>query len=238
MLYFVRFQVLMAASMTMTAFWDIAICGLVEVGWCFRGVFCLHHQSELPQDCTAVYPRRLSSLCSILFWDFLHSLENSLSFSETSLQHLFIVHIGFFFVFIYFEIGIVLKINFNFSHFRCEKWWILMSELLIWTEWKSRLIQPRCGENFNPFFMLSLMISFKCIIYYFLDMHKIIYELSRNKKWNWYRLFSSTTILFFLNCSSYWVYWAYRQTINGTAPVQNWVELTQSLEGNKWWCGW
>jgi hypothetical protein len=31
-----RFQVLMAVSMKMTVFWDIALCGLVEVDQHFR----------------------------------------------------------------------------------------------------------------------------------------------------------------------------------------------------------
>jgi hypothetical protein len=42
--YSVRFQVLMAAGMKVTAFWDIAPCSLIEVERRFRGVYCLHHQ--------------------------------------------------------------------------------------------------------------------------------------------------------------------------------------------------
>jgi hypothetical protein len=41
-----RFQVLTAASMKMTAFWDIAPCSLVKVDQCFRGSYCLHHQGD------------------------------------------------------------------------------------------------------------------------------------------------------------------------------------------------
>jgi hypothetical protein len=42
----VRFQVLTAASMKLTAFWDIASCNLEEVYCCFRGAYCLHHQDS------------------------------------------------------------------------------------------------------------------------------------------------------------------------------------------------
>jgi hypothetical protein len=27
-------------------FLDVALCGLVEIDWCFRGVFCLHYRSD------------------------------------------------------------------------------------------------------------------------------------------------------------------------------------------------
>jgi hypothetical protein len=40
------FQVLMVASMKMTAFWDVAPCSLVEVDRRFRGVYCLHYQDD------------------------------------------------------------------------------------------------------------------------------------------------------------------------------------------------
>jgi hypothetical protein len=40
----VRFQVLTAPSMKMTAFRDVAPCSLVEVDGCFRGAYCLHLQ--------------------------------------------------------------------------------------------------------------------------------------------------------------------------------------------------
>jgi hypothetical protein len=40
---FVRFQVLMVASMKMAVFWVVAPCSLVEVYRCFRGACCLHH---------------------------------------------------------------------------------------------------------------------------------------------------------------------------------------------------
>jgi hypothetical protein len=44
--YNVRFQVLMAASMKIRAFWDVAPCSLVGIDRRFRGAYCLHHQDE------------------------------------------------------------------------------------------------------------------------------------------------------------------------------------------------
>jgi hypothetical protein len=41
---FMRLQILTAASMTLTAFWDIPPCSLVEIDRRFRGAYCLHHQ--------------------------------------------------------------------------------------------------------------------------------------------------------------------------------------------------
>jgi hypothetical protein len=38
----VRFQVLTAASMKMTVFWDVAQCSVVEIDRRFRGAYCLH----------------------------------------------------------------------------------------------------------------------------------------------------------------------------------------------------
>jgi hypothetical protein len=43
---FVGFQVLTAASMNITAFWNIAPCSVVEVARRFRGMHCLHHHSS------------------------------------------------------------------------------------------------------------------------------------------------------------------------------------------------
>jgi hypothetical protein len=39
----VKFQVLTAASMKMTFFWDIAPCSLAEIDRRFRGSYCLHY---------------------------------------------------------------------------------------------------------------------------------------------------------------------------------------------------
>jgi hypothetical protein len=38
----------MAVSLKIAAFWDIAICSLVEVYRRFRGAYCLCHQSDAP----------------------------------------------------------------------------------------------------------------------------------------------------------------------------------------------
>jgi hypothetical protein len=41
-----RFQVLTAASIKMTAFRDIALCSIVEADRRFRGAYCFHHQGD------------------------------------------------------------------------------------------------------------------------------------------------------------------------------------------------
>jgi hypothetical protein len=45
-----RFQVLTAASINITAFWDIAPCSFVNVDRRFRGAYCLHHQGPDDRD--------------------------------------------------------------------------------------------------------------------------------------------------------------------------------------------
>jgi hypothetical protein len=49
-IFWVRFQVLMAANMKMAVFWTVALCSLVEVYRRFRGSCCLHHQTHRPDD--------------------------------------------------------------------------------------------------------------------------------------------------------------------------------------------
>jgi hypothetical protein len=39
-----RFGVLMAVTMKNIIFWDVTLCSLIEVYWCFRGMYCLHLQ--------------------------------------------------------------------------------------------------------------------------------------------------------------------------------------------------
>jgi hypothetical protein len=56
----VRFQVLTAASMKMTVFWDVTLCSLVEVYRRFRGACCLNHQGD---ECHSVSSR----FCSFAF---------------------------------------------------------------------------------------------------------------------------------------------------------------------------
>jgi hypothetical protein len=41
-----RFQVLTAASMKMTAVWNVAPCSLIEADRRIRGVYCLHHHPD------------------------------------------------------------------------------------------------------------------------------------------------------------------------------------------------
>jgi hypothetical protein len=48
--YYMRFQVLTAASMTMTVFWNMASYSLTEADQHFRGVYCLHHQVLLMEE--------------------------------------------------------------------------------------------------------------------------------------------------------------------------------------------
>jgi hypothetical protein len=47
----VRFQVLKAANMKITVFWDVSVCCLVDVYRRLGGVHCLHHQ--IPVMCCA-----------------------------------------------------------------------------------------------------------------------------------------------------------------------------------------
>jgi hypothetical protein len=30
-------------TLKMAAFWGVALCSLVDINWCFRGAYCLHH---------------------------------------------------------------------------------------------------------------------------------------------------------------------------------------------------
>jgi hypothetical protein len=50
----VRFKVLTAASIKVTAFWDIAPCSLVGVDRLFKGTYCHHHQGDAE---TSVYSK-------------------------------------------------------------------------------------------------------------------------------------------------------------------------------------
>jgi hypothetical protein len=44
--YYVRFQVLTAASMKFRVFWDVAPCSLVGVDPRFTNAYCLHHEGD------------------------------------------------------------------------------------------------------------------------------------------------------------------------------------------------
>jgi hypothetical protein len=41
-----RFLLVTADSMTLTALWGTAPCSLVEVGWRFRGAYCVNYQGD------------------------------------------------------------------------------------------------------------------------------------------------------------------------------------------------
>jgi hypothetical protein len=61
--HFMRFQVVTAASLKMTDFWDIALCSLIGVDRRFRGAYLLRHQA------TPTGRRRsISQKALILFW--------------------------------------------------------------------------------------------------------------------------------------------------------------------------
>jgi hypothetical protein len=61
----VRSQVLMMASMKMTAFWDILLCTLTEVDQHFRDAYCIRHQGTLMMAvCTSETSMRLQSTIS------------------------------------------------------------------------------------------------------------------------------------------------------------------------------
>jgi hypothetical protein len=34
----------------MAVFWDVVPCSMVEIGRRFRGAYCFHHQSNIPED--------------------------------------------------------------------------------------------------------------------------------------------------------------------------------------------
>jgi hypothetical protein len=44
--FYVMLQVLTAANMNMTVFWDVAPCCLVEIDRSFRGAYCLTHLND------------------------------------------------------------------------------------------------------------------------------------------------------------------------------------------------
>jgi hypothetical protein len=48
--YYVRFQVLTAASMKFRVFWDVAPCSLVGVDQRFTDAYCLHHEGDDRHD--------------------------------------------------------------------------------------------------------------------------------------------------------------------------------------------
>jgi hypothetical protein len=81
---FVKFQVLTAASMNMTVFWDVAPCNLIKDYRRFRDAYCLHYRlddagrkylwnvGKLLPFFTAQHPRRQSFKCN---FDWMHFCE-------------------------------------------------------------------------------------------------------------------------------------------------------------------
>jgi hypothetical protein len=68
--YWVRFQVLLAASMKMTAFWVIAPCSLLEVDQGFRGAYCLCLQPDEAVCTSKTYiPECCNPLSYCLTWE-------------------------------------------------------------------------------------------------------------------------------------------------------------------------
>jgi hypothetical protein len=51
----VRFHIVMAAGMNMTVFWDVALCCVVDVYWCFGDAYCLHHQCDLMMEAACTF---------------------------------------------------------------------------------------------------------------------------------------------------------------------------------------
>jgi hypothetical protein len=45
-LYWVRFQVVTVLSMKMAVFGDVALCSLVDIDQCYRGVYCQKQPSS------------------------------------------------------------------------------------------------------------------------------------------------------------------------------------------------
>jgi hypothetical protein len=43
---FVRLEILKAMSIKMAVSWNIAPCSLIDTDGSFRGLYCLHHQSD------------------------------------------------------------------------------------------------------------------------------------------------------------------------------------------------
>jgi hypothetical protein len=82
----VRVNVLMAASMKITAFWNVTPCSLVEVGRRFRRTYCLYHQGLIMKVVhtseTSVYYS--AGICSI------HDISNLVFRSRGG--HIRVVH--------------------------------------------------------------------------------------------------------------------------------------------------
>jgi hypothetical protein len=77
------FQVLMAI-MKVIAFWDASPCSLIEVDWCFRGAYCLHHQGN---EALMIEEVHISKMSSLLQWDYMALYPRRLSSSFRNLAN-------------------------------------------------------------------------------------------------------------------------------------------------------
>jgi hypothetical protein len=77
---YVRFQVLMAASMKFSVFWDVVQCNHFEVDRRFRGSYCLYQHrpddggntndwnvGQLQRYCTSLHPKRQNIIILVSF---------------------------------------------------------------------------------------------------------------------------------------------------------------------------
>jgi hypothetical protein len=49
----IRYETLAGVTMNSAVFWDVALCSVIGVRWCFRGTYCLHLQEEICHACLA-----------------------------------------------------------------------------------------------------------------------------------------------------------------------------------------
>jgi hypothetical protein len=83
----VRFKVLVAASMKVDVFWDVAPCSLVDIDWHFRGAYCLHHQGDeeamrgTTSQKTVIF--KLCSPCSVIEIEALY--KNCMQFTKINI---------------------------------------------------------------------------------------------------------------------------------------------------------
>jgi hypothetical protein len=84
--HYVRFQILTAASMKMTVFWDVAPCNLKEVYRRFRSACFLPRKGTLLPDYMAQYPTKHYNVQCIL--EYMSALYSSHYFLITSFHTL------------------------------------------------------------------------------------------------------------------------------------------------------
>jgi hypothetical protein len=55
----------MVAGKKMAVFWVVALCSLVEIYHCFRGICCLHHQGDDVEAASTSETFRVSVACTL-----------------------------------------------------------------------------------------------------------------------------------------------------------------------------